>query len=349
MWINGIEKLKVFLRRAAKFPSSKFLVLNVQELPSEHQELIVDFLSRPESIKSYNMNCVQLSETILHASPWVENIIWENNKIHETLKSSKEKVQEWLKGHVSTNNVFERITVVASLDCGTGKTRYIDQELTRISQHDHCTQVGRISVHEGTTLKGLIRDLVEKFTDSRPSNALYFALMVPLGSKHSELMSMLNYFFQSLLLTRSVYDHNNKNAFNIDSGKWTIFIEIVGNGCRDCTDVMDLLHQYIPILAYCCTFATPAEKFQVDEKTRRVCTYLRAFHDGTINRKFQVQRKQLMFVIDKSGSMSQMIKDGKNALDVAVDNAIEIFNSHVQIDDVSASSSFTPCILHLSF
>ena len=73
---------------------------------------------------------------------------------------------------------------------------------------------------------------------------------------------------------------------------------------------------------------SPSE-FEIDSKANRVCTYLRAFSDGTINRKFAPLSKRIVFVLDESGSMS-----GSKA-NQAVNSIIQLFDSHVQIGDVS--------------
>ena len=75
------QRLHTFLDRVGAFPASKFVVLNVQDLSSELQELLVNFMSRSElSDKNRNFHCVQLSDTILHSSPWVEQLVWNEGK-----------------------------------------------------------------------------------------------------------------------------------------------------------------------------------------------------------------------------------------------------------------------------
>ena len=71
-------------------------------------------------------------------------------------------------------------------------------------------------------------------------------------------------------------------------------------------------------------------------------TSRRAYTDGTINWKFQHEhvRKQLMFVIDISGSMGVNVGPHKTALDVAIDNTVEIIRSHVQVDDIFGTMLF---------
>ena len=333
MWIRSIAKLRSFLRRVAKFSTSYFVLLNVQELPSEHQEVIFNFISRPERADTFNLHCVQLTDTILHASPWIKSKLWRNDKV----ESNSRDLQKWVTRNVLHSNIFDRITVVSSPMCGTGKTRYILQELSQIRSNDPNTRIATISIHEKSSIESLVESLLTKFDGSNQNNAVFFSFMIRLGPQQKKLMNMLNYFFQSLFLTGSVHDPQNEVTFYLGVGRWTVFVELEGvDGTRsDSTDKS--LTQYIPILGYCSSFESPPHQYQVDDKAQRVSTYLRAYDNGTIDRKFDSSssKKQLMFVIDKSGSMASMMGTNTTALDIAIDNAVEIFNSHVKVDDVS--------------
>ena len=98
------------------------------------------------------------------------------------------------------------------------------------------------------------------------------------------------------------------------------------------------LYKYIPIIVHCSDIQEPSGIFKVDDKARRVCTYLRAYSNGMINRKFQKQRlkKKVIFVVEKSYSMD-IVMGGRTALDVAIDNFLEICSSHIKVGDVSIS------------
>jgi hypothetical protein len=337
MWNSSTAKVQVFLKRVAAFPSSYFVLLNVQELPSEHQELIFNFVSRPERGDTYNLHCIQLADTLLHASPWVETKVWGDEIVQKKNNDFKSHVQKWLHKNLMENGIFDRIVVVSSARCGTGKTRYILEELSRIQQDDPTAQTASISIHERTTVHSLVKSMLSKFSSPSGSKSVYFSFMIPVQAKHRALMNMLNYFFQSLFLLGSVQDPQNGVTFYLGSGRWNVFIELQANDSRDYDSSEKLLSQFIPILALCSSYESPPNQYHIDDKAHRVCTYLRAFDDRTIDRKFQpiASKKQLIFVIDKSGSMEQEMGNGRNALDTALDNAIKIFNSHVQVDDVS--------------
>ena len=331
------------MQRVEVFPSLQFVLMNVDELPSEQQEIIFNFISRPERADSFNLHCVQLSDTILHASPWVEKKLWRNDR-----QNIAENLQNWITGNVLDGSTFDRISVVSSSSCGTGKTQYIDEEIVKIKSNDRKAQIYRISIHEKSSLETLVSTMIKNFDAPSQNNTLYLSFMIPLVPKHKKVLDMLNYFFQSFFLTKSVRDPQSEVTFHLGTGKWNVFVELEVSSDLSSASAERSVSKYIPILGYCSSFESPSHLYLIDEKARRVCTYLRAFNNGTIDRKFQpASKKQLLFVIDKSGSMEQSMGNNKTALDVAVDNAVSIFDSHAQIDDVSTSYNKKPCVTFL--
>ena len=119
---------------------------------------------------------------------------------------------------------------------------------------------------------------------------------------------MLNYVFYSLLMTRSVYDSSSKQSFHLGKRRWDFFVELQAflSPTNDLQrETRKKLSQFIPILAHCSSIRESLPLFEIDEETRRVCTYLRAYDNGTIDRKFQKHEpKQVIFVVDESGSMT---------------------------------------------
>lgn len=92
----------------------------------------------------------------------------------------------------------------------------------------------------------------------------------------------------------------------------------------------DWLTGNIPIIASLGTCRGPSRWFILDREARRVCTYLRAFATGTINRKFESgAKKRIVLVLDCYGSM-----EGTPFQD-AMNNALGIFDTHVIDGDVS--------------
>lgn len=330
------EKLKTFLRRVDAFPKACFFIFNVHCLHSEEQESIFNFISRPD--KNCNLHCVQSMETMLHACPWVESMIWDDEKVQaETCNFDR-----WATAHVRNNDLFQSISIVSSPQSGSGKTKSILEALDKIKHDDANAQVTRIVIHEGSTVKSIVENMCSKFQDEGKLKAVYFALMTPLDSDNERLREVLNYVFESLLLTRAICDPENQKTFYAGTGKWRIFLETVSHQNEVTASLKDDMIAKIPILAFCADFLEPRKDYVIDEKARRVCTYLRAFENGTIDRKFNslALKKQLMFVIDKSGSMQTQMGNGKTALDVAIDNAIGILESHVQVDDIFGTMLF---------
>jgi len=197
-------------------------------------------------------------------------------------------------------------------------------------------QIGLINIHEGTTLRALVAALKSKFPQSGQKNAAYFSFsfMCADSSVAIDLTELVNEFFMSLLVLRYVHDPNSASSFYLGEGQWEFFVELQElpkNGNSQLVHSKEWLKQNIPILSHCGQFVEPTSLYAVDEKAHRVCTYLRAFKDGTINRKFCPHSKKcLLFMLDESGSMHD-----RNKLGIATDNALKIFDSHVLVNDVS--------------
>ena len=317
------------------------MLLNIQDLPGNQQETIVNYVCSLEtSDKKFNLHCVQTSETMLHSSPSVEHIIWNDTAFKDL------KIDLW-KSCITEQSNFNDITVVTSSYHSAGKTRFIHKEIDRLQNNDDNLVRGSICIHEGTTLGSLIQSLKRFRTIVDNNVAVHFSFMLPLESYDSKLLTELNYFFNHFFLTRCVKSHHTGDCFAMGWTKWSIFIEV-----PDCvsdksleTDASDTMRQYLPIMSVCARIIQPPKSFDIDSRTRRVATYLRAYEDGTINRKFEIATpKQLMFVIDDSGSMNAAFDDGRTAFAVAISNALRIFDSHVNVGDFFGTIIFSHVI-----
>ena len=201
------QRLHTFLERVTAFPTSKFVVLNVQELSAELQEQLVNFMSRSELTEKYhNFHCVQLSDTILHSFPWVEQLVWNERKFHKAdLKS--------FKLHVVDGFFIEQMIVVLGVS-GSGKTRWIRHEMKSLKEKHKMIQTVSIPIHERTTVHSLFESLNKiEFCESYRS-AIHFSFMVPLDDKCDPAwIKSLNHFFNMLLLTRSIHDSTTGETF----------------------------------------------------------------------------------------------------------------------------------------
>ncbi len=329
---SSLEELMWFLERVKTFPDSIFMLTNIQELPGNYQEALVNFMSHPGAAsRGLNLHCVQFSDTMLHSSPWVEEIIWDDKKLKEVMSSSNSfKPPSLDRFNIRT------LSVITSSSSGAGKTRFIKGRLEEKKLNDSVVNTFTISIHEGTTLDSLVQSLREYHSHESIENAVHFSFMMPVDKCDRKLRKMLNHFFNHLLLFRSVRSPTTGDVFIMGWSKWHIYVEIpsIGKESNLANDTSKILRCCIPVLSICATIEVPPKHFDIDDESRRVCTYLRAFSDGTINRKFDRNaNKTLMFVIDDSGSMGLTLDDGLCPFEIAIANALKIFDTHVQIGD----------------
>jgi hypothetical protein len=326
----SVERLSLFLDRVKAFTSCRFVVMSTEKLDSKSLEKLLCFLSDRE-IESLGVNfhCIQHGDSsLVHTSPWVSGKSWDRDSL-VALTTTSPGI-DW-NARVLDDVAISKVTIIASPSCGTGKTRFIREELSKFESTEVDSQAASIVVHEKSSISSLVEALRSKFTRS---SGRYRALHVsftcmPTSEKQHEKRWLLemNHFFFSLLILRSVYDPISATSFSLSGGEWTFFFEMPLSAGETAED---WLVKSIPVVASCGTFINPSNQFIIDHEARRVCTYLRAFESGTINRKFEGgARKRIVLVLDCSGSMR-----GRPFQD-AVNNSVGIFDSHVVEGDVS--------------
>jgi hypothetical protein len=236
------------------------------------------------------------------------------------------------------------VSIVWSPRSGAGKTRYIEEKLRKRLESVQNVEVAKVTVHERTSITSLTEDLAKKFTDGVGPKAIHFNLAhLPNGIDEGTTTSWveaLNHFFLSFLVLRSVRSSRSVESFYLGESLCEIYVELPNNDDISTRDsVANWLHQNLPILSLCGTMRTPPARFAVDDASRRVSLYLRAYDDGTINRKFEsVQHRRILLILDKSGSMDTPM-GSSNALGVATDNALRIFDSHIGVGDVRLATN----------
>jgi hypothetical protein len=323
-----VERLTLFLDRVKAFTSCRFVVMSTEKLDSKSLEKLLSFLSDRE-IESLGVNfhCIQQGDSF-HTSPWVSGKSWDRDSLAALTTPSPDI--DW-NYRVLDDVAISEVTIITSPSCGTGKTRFIREELSKFESTEVDSQAASIVVHEKSSISSLVEALRSKFSGSSGSRrALHisFTFMPTLENQHEKRWLLeINHFFLSLLVLRSVYDPISATSFSLSSERWKFFFEMpLSSG----ETAEDWLVKSIPIVASCGTFFNPSNQFIIDHEARRVCTYLRAFENGTINRKCEGgANKRIVLVLDCSGSMN-----GTPFQD-AVNNAVGIFDSHVVEGDVS--------------
>ena len=293
------------------------------------------FSSREASCSGARLHCIQRDQAILHAAPWVEMREWDNDLMGVHTEEEPDESTSW-KEIVLDGDFIDKVEVLWTQSSGTGKTRHIQECLRAIRNFNDSAQTGCVVLHEGSTLSSLTCDLTAKFPLGSGRCAVHFSFQyMPDLGEDSGWLESINHFFFSFLVLRSVQDPVSCRTFYLGRRQWKIFVELPsGNSILG----PDWLHRCVPSLSFFGSFRDPPCSFRVNAAVRRVCTYLRALENGTINRKFCTRTKEVVFVLDKSGSMQQELSPGRSALSVATDNALSIFDTHLHVGDVSALS-----------
>lgn len=326
------EKLSVFLERVKTFRSHTFTILNVEALDGKLLEVILSFLSNPGvALEGIRLHLIQREGSILHSSPWTRGMRWESDEHHVDHQSA------W-RASILDQVHINQVSVVWSPRSGAGKTRFIHQEMTENIRRDFGAESFKITIHERSTIATLTKDLVSKFSQASAAGSVHFNLTcLPTIDDDASMhwVECLNHFFFSLLVLRYVRDSDSAVSFHLPSC-WNVFVEVPNSEFRSTSaSVTEWLQRNVPILLLCGTLVTPPNRLEIDEETRRVAIYLRAFDDGTIDRKFEPrQQRRIILVLDRSGSMQALLGNG-TALSVATDNALRIYDTHIRVGDVS--------------
>ena len=320
----------MFLERVRAFPEHIFVIAHVERLAASEQELVATFISRhARSADIVHLHCIQSKDTVLYASPGVSISSWNDSSLLEYCPS------QWLQGCVSAKGHVRDVAIVFSDTPGSGKTKFIRSELERANANG--AQVASLYIHEDFSLTKVVDELRKKFGEGgSEAKSIHFGLSCDVEPSDDFMLSV-NHFFNSFLLFGNVYDPASGNSFCGSSHKWNVFVEMNAHVADEET-AQSWLRERVPILSHCSLrILQPPSDFSIDEKARRVATYLRAYDNGTIDRKFNSTpaSKTILFVLDKSGSMGVTDIGGRSRFQVALESMLKVFNSHIRVMDVS--------------
>ena len=308
------------------------MIAYVERLAVSEQELIATFISQhARSADTMHLHCIQSKDSVLYASPGVSVSAWNDTSLKEYCPS------QWLQGCVAAKGHVRDITIVYSDTPGSGKTKFIRSKLKRANADG--AQVASLYIHEDFTLTKVVEQLRNKFGEGGSEDkSIHFGLSCD-DKPSDEFLLSVNHFFNSFLLSGNVYDPTSGDSFYGSSHKWNVFVEM-NFYARDDDSAQVWLREYVPILSHCSLrIVQPPSDVLIDEKARRVATYLRAYDNGTIDRKFNptLAKKTVFFVLDMSGSMYYPKEElgGRTRFEVALESFLSVFDSHIRVMDVS--------------
>lgn len=315
----------------------RFTLLYVEKLTSTVSERITSFVSsRDVGHSGMELHCVQCDQSALYPGPWLQGKLWDEETIELELTKLSVRDSTW-KRLLLDREHLDCVIAVTSEVPGSGKSKYIRDEMDKLKASSG-SEVASIVIHEKTSYSSLVADARRKFSNRRQGPMAVHFSFCSLPTSNSENASKwfesLNSFFFSLLVLRYVFDEDEGVPFHLGKRRWNIFVELPATTTKKSSQL--LLEERLPIISFCGSIRGPPSAFAIDKPTRRVCTYLRAYKDGTINRKFNSTPvvRTILFVLDWSGSMHS------TPLNAAVDNALRLFDSHVQVGDTFGLTMF---------
>lgn len=183
-------------------------------------------------------------------------------------------------------------------------------------------------IHEDFCLAKAVKSLRIKFNNKAcRDRAIHIGFSISNAvneAPRKDLLHSVNNFFNSFLLLGIVHDPSSGTCFHSGIHLYHLFVEL--ESAENEETCRDWLKCNVPILFCCDDIVKPPLEYIIDHRTRRVCTYLRAYDNGTIDRKFNtsLRNKRIFFVLDYSASM-EVDLGGRNALEVATDCMLSIF------------------------
>jgi hypothetical protein len=325
------EKMEIFLDRVVAYPQFVFTIVNTEQLNNNSTELLMLFLSdRDVSVKGVTLHVIQRGD-LIHASPWMSTSNSEKGDSAFDVRSS------WL-SRIVDGSVIAKLHIVTSDTSGSGKTRMIRSEMRRFQKKaDSACRVASITIHERSTVEQLVAKLRSRFKGKQGTRVLHISFtFLPQNkdvARYGRWITDMNHFLFSLLVLKKLSGEDFTSTFSLAAAKWCIYIELPSSDGYQYSPEQ-WLWTHFPVIAACGKFMNPRPEFAIDTVARRVCTYLRAFEDGTINRKFEEGgNKRMVLVLDCSCSMRGV------RFRTAVSNAVDIFDSHVVDGDVCQHSS----------
>lgn len=330
--------LHLFFQRVRVHTRRTYALVHVDALSSACQDDVTAFLlDRVRESEELRLHCVVDGPSMLQPAPWIRITHWNVASAASALPARQAAARQYTAAIVD-GTCIRSVRVFASSVPGAGKTHLARKQLQLLradtlvvclSEAFDAADVSRLlAAHEARQ---------HSVTDTR--SAVFFQVQMGHFATLDGLAAALRpiaAFLYDLLVLRLVGGGGSEPPFALPSDAgWDVFVEVpslVGHAA-DAAGVNQAAwyaEHALPLLWLVGTIVEPPAEFEVDERVRRVCKYLRAYSDGTINRKFgdgAPASKHVLLLLDVSGSMQG------EKLDAAVDNMLAIFDGHMRAGD----------------
>ena len=298
----GIAEVSSFIQRAKSYENLRFAVISFNLLNQSAQSLFLKTILQNKSIR--NLHFIECGTSILKSASWLP--VFKADDVCRDI-DLLEHYSGWYKDAGEVFNKKRQLCYVGK--SGSGKSHQIRKLMKQFrrslivpitEEFDQSDIFSRIS-------KGL-----EHCDDEQV--LLVFQVNISKLRENAvarwlALMNSIDNLIFQLLILRSVVVLDTDFIINLPWGsKWIVALELPD---RDdhlegivCDSGLDVT---APTVNATFTFISASSlPFDIDEDSRLVCKYLKAFESGLIDTLYtlEVQDTDVIFVLDNSGSMS---------------------------------------------
>ena len=330
--------IATYVERMRENTGRCFSIVHVNELtPTAQQSLLRLLLARRDAEHlEQSLHCIQMGPSILHAAAWIRH-----HKETQLQRQGRNQEQAWLQERVVDGENLSSVSFLVG-DSGSGKTHQSRKMLKAWMEAGKASCV--VSITEAFSPGAVATQLRSAVLEHGIASQMAVCFHINLGRfrlserpQWDALMAAINRFLFGLLVLRSVDDPAG-SRFNVPPAcQWDVLVEIphrAGHLEEEAplsTEEGVLLE--LPVLHYVGRKVEPTADFDVDDKVRLVCKYLKADREQTIDQLYTQGGggpKDVIILLDASGSM------GKGWLEACKVCVRELLNDHLQPGDTAS-------------
>lgn len=313
------QSIEAFLKRAVHFPAIPFVLVNINLLKQAVQQ---DCLSYLVEARRRNGNCINVNEAknlcfLDLGSSIVKSVAWMTFAGDEDFISLDHNslLHDWC--HCDNR--------IKSVECycgasGMGKSYQIKNRLLTASS----TISLNLSITEGFSRSDFVQKIKQILLDAN-SQPITLAFQFNIGKfkekdilKWNELRDEINQFFCCLILLQTVEDTSAGVLFKIPvRSELTLLIEVPDSqGNFEKHGNFSVLNEFPLLAAIGTVHNVESFPFDVSTEANHVAKYLKAYETGDIDQLYTCGNvvKDIVFVLDQSGSMEDRIGTCKSCL-----------------------------------
>ena len=340
--------IETFVERMRENTGRCFSIVHVNELtPTAQQSLLRLLLAKRDTEHlEQSLHCVQTGPSILHAAAWIRH----HKETH--LRRQSHQDQAWLQERVVDGEHLNSVSFLVG-ESGSGKTHQSRKMLKAWVEAGKASCV--VSITEAFNHGAVAAQLRSAVLEHGITSQMAVCFHINLGRfrlserpQWDALMAAINRFFFDLLVLRSVDDPAG-SRFNVPPAcQWDVLVEIphrAGHLEEEAPlSTEEGVRLELPVLHYIGQKVEPPTDFDVDDRVKLVCKYLKADREQTIDQLYTQGgggQKDVIILLDASSSMD------RGWLDTCKGCVRELCNDHLQPGDTASLLVFNHLVQEL--